>query len=231
MSPKQNAYGEGDASASSRGINLPMPPAFGNLGLSNGGAESPSSAPASRSGPNAGALAGLSRDGNAEVALRSHVQAGNGDQDAAIDPSLEGLPPVPTHWAPATSPTKDAARILDFNHAAKLANSEIVVDPTLMDVGVAGGEAEHGAMSPTTTLLTTIAAARTEDTAEGYANGERLALSLGAAFEQQEGAAHKTMGNGFDGVNGDLGVDDETRTHVDSQGVEGEKPEIDLVAW
>jgi hypothetical protein len=231
MSPKQHAYGEGDSSTNPHGTNLPMPPAFGNLGLRNGGAESPSSAIFSRSGPSAGALAGLPREANAEETLQSHAQVANGDQDAAIDPSLEGLPPVPSHWAAPTSPTKDAARILDFNHDAKLANSEIVVDPTLMDVGAPGGEAEHDAMSPSTTLMTAIAAARAEDTAEGYANGERLALSLGAAFEQQEGAAQKTMGNGFDGVNGDLGVDDETRTHVDSQGADGEKPEIDLVAW
>lgn len=197
-----------------------MPPAFGNLGLRNGGVESPSSVTATRLGTHSDGFAGLSRDDHTEPnALKSHTQTANGGQDAAIDPSLEGLPPVPSHWSGPASPTKDAARILDFNHGSKLANSEIVVDPNLMDVSAAGAEADEDAMSPTTTLLTAIAAARAEQSPEGYANGDRLALSLGAAFEQQEG------------VNGDLGVDDESRTQVDSQGSNGEKPEIDLVAW
>lgn len=127
------------------------------------------------------------------------------------------------------SPTKDAARILDFNNEAKVANSEIMVDPNLMDVGTAGTEAADDAMSPTTPL-TAIEASRAGDAPEVYAQSDRLALSLGAAFEQQEGGAQKAIGNGFEGVNGDLGVDEESRTQVDSQG-SNEKPEIDLVAW
>lgn len=207
-----------------------MPPAFGDLGLSHDGIESPSSGNVARLGANVDRFAGPSRENQAEPTLQSHAQTVNDGQDAAIDPSLGSLPPVPSHWGAPMSPSKDAARILDFNNRSKVAHNEIVVDPNLMDVVSTGREADGDAMSPTT-LLSAIAAARAEDTPEGYAASERLALSLGAAFEQQEGGAQKAVGNGFDGVNGDLGVDDESRTQVDSQGSNGEKPEIDLVAW
>lgn len=206
-----------------------MPPAFGDLGLGNHGVESPSSGSAVRPGNNADGYAGLSQADRAEPTLQSQAQNVNDGQEAAIDPSLENLPPVPSHWGAPTSPTKDAARILDFNPEAKAANNEIMVDPNLMNVGTAGPEAADDAMSPTA-ILTAIEASRAGDTPEVYAHGERLALSLGAAFEQQEGSAQKAIGNGFEGVNGDLGVDEESRTQVDSQG-SNEKPEIDLVAW
>lgn len=228
MSPKHNSFGErGVLPNDSQAINLPMPPAFGNLGLRNGD-ESPSTGSTARNGSS---YANVPRDGDAETLTT--IQGANNDNndDVAIDPDLAGLPPVPTHWGTTTSPTRDTARILDFDHGQHLENSEIVVDPNLMDVSSGSAEGNAGILSPTTTLMTAIAAARGVDLPENYTNGERLALSLGAAFEQREGSGQKTMGNGFDGVNGDLGVDDETRTQVDSQGSNNEKPEIDLVAW
>jgi hypothetical protein len=229
MSPKQHAFGNG-VEFNSEAARLPMPPAFGDLGLANHGVESPSSNNAIRSGTNAEGHAELSRTDHVEPTLQSHAQTEDDNQDAAIDPSLEGLPPVPSHWGAPASSTKDTARILDFNNESKAANSEIMVDPNLMDVGTTSAEAVDDAMSPTT-LLTAIEASRAGNLPDGYSHGERLALSLGAAFEQQEGVVQKAIGNGFEGVNGDLGVDEESRTQVDSQGSNGESSEIDLVAW
>lgn len=228
MSPKHNSFGNaGGAPNDSQANQLPMPPAFGNLGLRNGNLESPSAGNGARNG--AHILPNVSRDGDAETSNPIQLNNNNHD-DAAIDPDLAGLPPVPTHWSVPISPTRDTARILDFNHGQHLENNEIVVDPNLMDLGSASAEGNVGVLSPTTTLMTAIAAARGEDISESYANGDRLALSLGAAFEQREGSGQKGSGSGFEGVNGDLGVDDETRTQAETQG-SNEKPEIDLVAW
>lgn len=202
-----------------------MPPAFGNLGLRNGTLESPSASTSTRNGGHS--FPAVSRQGNAETTNPARP-ANNESDDVAIDPDLAGLPPVPTHWSVPISPSRDAARILDFNPGQQMENSEIMVDPNLMDLSSATAENNPGTLSPTTTILTAIAAARGEDLSENYTNGDRLALSLGAAFEQRDG--QKAQGNGFDGVHADLGVDEEGKTQVESQGT-NEKPEIDLVAW
>lgn len=229
MSPKHNSFGNaGGMPNDSQAIQLPMPPAFGNLGLRNSNLESPSAGTSARNG--AHSFPNGYRDGDAEISNPTQSANNDNNDDAAIDPELAGLPPVPTHWSVPISPTRDTARILDFDHAQHLENSEIVVDPNLMDLGSASAEGNVGVLSPTTTLMTAIAAARGEDITENYANGDRLALSLGAAFEQREGSGQKVQGSGFEGVNGDLGVDEETRTQVESHGT-NEKPEIDLVAW
>lgn len=221
MSPKHNSFSNTGAAVNDQTNHLPMPPAFGNLGLRNGTLESPS--------------AGAARNGNGNANSSRNAEpihsTINDHHDVAIDPELAALPPVPTHWSVPVSPARaDTARILNFDPDQQIENSEIMVDPNLMDLGSVQAEGNPGALSPTTTLMTAIAAARGDELSENDTNGDRLALSLGAAFEQRDGAGGKAQGNGFEGVHADLGVDDEVKTQVESQGT-NEKPEIDLVAW
>lgn len=227
MSPKQNSFNSAMQNHGSPGGSLPMPPAFGNLGLNEGHPDSPSNTVALRQGGSTvGRHDSTAQHNNGEQDQVQQVIDGN-SVEGAIDPDLTGLPSVPGNWGAATSSTRDTARIIDFDHATQYADGEMVVDPDLMDVPQPPADDPANLPSPTT--LMAIAAAQGDELPAGYSNAERMSLSLGAAFEHREG--QKMNGNGFDTGNADLGVDDETKTQVDSQGSGSERPEIDLVAW
>ncbi|KAJ9098135.1 hypothetical protein QFC21_004464 [Naganishia friedmannii] len=230
MSPKQNSFNSAMQNHPFPGGNLSMPPAFGNLGLTEGHPESPSTTTALRQGGSTdNRHDNTSQHRNGEQVVVDQVQQtmGNG-VEGAIDPDLAGLPSVPGNWEAATSSARDTARILDFDHGIQYADGEMVVDPDLMDVPQPPADDPANLPSPTT-LISAIAAAHGGEMPAGYSNADRMSLSLGAAFEHREG--QKMNGNGFETGNADLGVDDETKTQVDSQGSGSEKPEIDLVAW